>query len=78
MSGSSAYQEAALEPLLDIERVTKSFGPVLAVDDVSFSVAKGEIHSLVGENGAGKSTVVKIITGLAGFELALDGARETA
>jgi len=53
-----------LESLLDIEHVTKHFGPVLAVDDVSFSVSKGEIHSLVGENGAGKSTVVKIITGL--------------
>ena len=53
-----------MEPLLDIQHVTKSFGPVLAVDDVSFSVAEGEIHSLVGENGAGKSTVVKMVTGL--------------
>lgn len=52
------------QPLLEVKHITKRFGPVLAVDDVSFSVSKGEIHSLVGENGAGKSTVVKIITGL--------------
>jgi rhamnose transport system ATP-binding protein len=63
--------------LLDIRSITKSFGPVRAVNEVSFSVERGVVHSLVGENGAGKSTVVKIITGLetpdAG-EIVLDGA----
>ena len=61
---------------LSIRRVSKSFGPVHAVKDVSFSIRAGAVHALVGENGAGKSTLVKMITGIerpdAG-EIALDG-----
>ena len=49
---------------LSIRGITKSFGPVRAVSNVSFSVRPGSVHGLVGENGAGKSTLVKIITGL--------------
>ncbi len=49
---------------LAIRGITKSFGPVRAVNNVSFAVQSGSIHGLVGENGAGKSTLVKIITGL--------------
>ncbi len=49
---------------LSIRGISKSFGPVRAINDVSFSVQAGSIHGLVGENGAGKSTLVKIITGL--------------
>lgn len=41
-----------------------SFGPTRALDDVSLSVAAGEIHALVGENGAGKSTLIKILSGV--------------
>ena len=51
-------------PLLDIRDVSKAFPGVLANDHVSFSVAKGEIHALLGENGAGKSTMVKMIYGV--------------
>jgi ribose transport system ATP-binding protein len=44
--------------------VSKQFGGVRALDDVSFDVAKGEIHALLGENGAGKSTILKILNGV--------------
>ena len=42
----------------------RQFGGVRALDDVSFDVAKGEIHALLGENGAGKSTILKILNGV--------------
>ncbi len=49
--------------------VSKSFGGVQALKDVDFDLAEGEVHGLVGENGAGKSTMMKIIAGVYhGFE----------
>ena len=51
-------------PLLMADGVTKSFGDFTANEDVSFSIYPGEIHALLGENGAGKSTFVKMIYGL--------------
>lgn len=56
--------ETAERPVLALEGITKTYGAVHAVTDVSFSVRPGRVHGLVGENGAGKSTLVKIITGL--------------
>lgn len=50
--------------LLEAEKVTKRFGDFTANDDVDFTIRAGEIHALLGENGAGKSTFVKMIYGL--------------
>lgn len=50
--------------LLQVKNVTKSFGSVIANNDISFEVAAGEIVALLGENGAGKSTLVKSVFGL--------------
>lgn len=49
---------------LELKNIVKSYGPVLANRDVSFSLGEGEILALVGENGAGKSTIMKILYGL--------------
>jgi len=50
--------------LLDLEHVTRRFGGVVALDDVSFSVEQGEIAGLIGPNGAGKTTAFNVITRL--------------
>jgi len=52
------------KPLLEMIGISKSFGGVQALRDVDFSLYAGEIHGLVGENGAGKSTMMKIIAGV--------------
>lgn len=49
---------------LELRRVMKSFGPVVALRSGSLVLDRGSIHALIGENGAGKSTLVKIIAGL--------------
>jgi ABC-type sugar transport system ATPase subunit len=51
------------DPVLVFREVTKSFGPTIAVDRVSFDVRRSEIHGLVGENGAGKSTLIRVLAG---------------
>lgn len=49
--------------LVEVEGLTKRFGPITAVDDISFSVDRGEVLCFLGPNGAGKSTAMKMITG---------------
>jgi rhamnose transport system ATP-binding protein len=67
---------AATEPVLVLDKATKSFGAVHALVDGSVQLYRGESHALLGENGAGKSTLVKILAGVHqpdGGELRLDG-----
>lgn len=52
-----------MDVFVDINQLTKKFGPFTAVDDLTFSVAKGEVLGFLGPNGAGKSTTMKIISG---------------
>lgn len=52
------------ENIVEVKNLTKDFPGVRALDDVSFEVRKGEVHALVGENGAGKSTIIKILMGV--------------
>ncbi|MDZ8275003.1 sugar ABC transporter ATP-binding protein [Microbacterium aquimaris] len=61
MTNTSPHQAA---PALELSRVVKSFGAVVALRSGSIRLEKGSIHALIGENGAGKSTMVKIIAGL--------------
>ena len=49
--------------MIEVENLTKAYGPVTAVDHVSFSVNKGEILGFLGPNGAGKTTTMRILTG---------------
>jgi ribose transport system ATP-binding protein len=49
---------------LRLERIVKAYGPTVALDGASLSVRPGEVHALLGENGAGKSTTVKLLSGL--------------
>ena len=51
-------------PILELQQITKTFPGVTALSQVSFTLRRGEIHGLMGENGAGKSTFIKIITGV--------------
>ena len=52
------------KPVVELKHITKRFARVLANDDVSMTIHKGEVVALLGENGAGKSTIMKILYGL--------------
>ncbi len=64
------------EYILELKNITKTFPGVKALDNVHFQLKPGEIHALMGENGAGKSTFIKVITGVHqpdSGEIILDG-----
>ena len=52
-----------MDEMIAVRHLTKRFGPIRAVDDVSFAVPRGEVLGFLGPNGAGKSTTMKMITG---------------
>src|SRR5512139_2021572 len=65
-----------MAPLLQVQHLTKRFGGLVAVDDVSMEVNVGEVVGLVGDNGAGKSTLIKMVSGVYqpdGGEMQFDG-----
>jgi simple sugar transport system ATP-binding protein len=67
---------AAAEPLLEVRNVSKFFGNVIALKDVSVAVGAGEVACVLGDNGAGKSTFIKILSGVHSHdegELLVDG-----
>src|SRR5713226_5110021 len=53
-----------MAPIVEVDRLSKHFGRVRAVDDISFSVAEGEVFGFLGPNGAGKTTTIRILLGL--------------
>ena len=53
-----------MPPIIEVERLSKRYGDVVAVDEVSFSVDEGEIFGIIGPNGAGKTTTVECVIGL--------------
>jgi ribose transport system ATP-binding protein len=68
------------QPLLELHSISKSFGAARVVEDISIGIAPGEVLSIIGENGAGKSTVAKIIAGVVtpdSGEILLKGAQVT-
>ena len=58
-----AIEPASPVPLLELRGISKEFPGVKALDDVSFAIFPGEVHMLLGENGAGKSSLMKVLCG---------------
>jgi ABC-2 type transport system ATP-binding protein len=58
------HYDCAVSPVIDVSAIRKTYGRVVAVDEVSFSVEQGEIFGLIGPNGAGKTTTMECVEGL--------------
>lgn len=64
LSDPASSPDSAVRPVLALDGITKTFPGVKALSDVSLRLYPGQVTALVGENGAGKSTVVKVLTGI--------------
>ena len=63
MSLTRTGNDAMSERVLEVRGLSKRFPGVIALDAVSFDLMAGEVHGLCGENGAGKSTMLDVVTG---------------
>lgn len=63
VADTNKKQEVEVQPIMEVQQISKRFPGVVALDDVSLQFFPGEIHAIVGENGAGKSTLMKIMSG---------------
>ncbi|MDN4612223.1 sugar ABC transporter ATP-binding protein [Arthrobacter burdickii] len=75
MTSTSSAPDGA-PPVLEVRNISKSYGGAKALQDVSLSLVSGNVHCLAGENGCGKSTLIKIISGAEhpdGGEIFIDG-----
>jgi monosaccharide-transporting ATPase len=74
---TASATSSSVSPLLSMRSISKAFGGIPALSAASLEVAPGEVHALIGQNGAGKSTMIKILTGYIGRdsgEILFDGA----
>ncbi|MGE3150768.1 MAG: ABC transporter ATP-binding protein [Pseudorhodoplanes sp.] len=70
-----------MTPALETRNLSRRFGGIVAIDDVSLSIARGARHALIGPNGAGKTTLVNLLTGVlrpSGGTILLDGENITS
>src|SRR6476660_8369449 len=78
LSGLARSYSDTVTPMLEVRNLRKTYGSIVAVDDVSFRVGRGELVAVLGPNGAGKTTTVSIISGLVTperGEVSIGGAR---
>ena len=64
VTGPSGGPARSPDPVIRAAGLRKSFGPIVAVDDISFDLAPGRIYGLLGPNGSGKTTLIRLLTGL--------------
>jgi len=68
-----------MKPFISLGKISKTFYGVKALDNIDLTLFPGEVHCLAGQNGCGKSTLIKIISGVykpdPGFEIAIEGKR---